>query len=177
MFGIKRRIRLGQFRRAVTIENLVKSGLFAHEAQRRGYGPIPDAPVHPGARQLAAALNYMFTGEIPPEKLTELGELGLMPQSVVDEVERLFASDRDVEKLVARTAYELVFLGALLKNEPLVEQVLGGRPKLLEFSLRFRAKYPELFADVTDSHYRALVAAFAKRYMPEMTAQAAALFQ
>lgn len=176
MFGFTRRFRLNQFRRAITVENTLKMGMYAYEVRRRGIRTEDQESPQPDLLLLVAALNYLFSGGHSPEQERRLKAAGLHLQSCNDMAVELLAMDVTFERAVVRTLYELVSLGLMLEQEPLVQQVLQSRPHLPAFTGQFRSKHPDLFNDVSEAIYRGLVERFVAKYMPDSKIDVAKMF-
>lgn len=176
MFGFKNKIQMAQFRRAVSIENVLKAGIFDHQIESHGYNSTDNPPSKLDLLLFGASINYIFAGPIDGNNLNELKTMGKDREDIFSCAGKILYSDVDLERVVVRTLYDVASLGALVKQDTWVTGIMAQHPRIMEVLIPYKTKYPELFSDVTENVFKTLFERFVRVYSPSMQATTASLF-
>ena len=166
---------MNQFRRAVSIENVLKAGVLDHQFESHGYNAT-NRPPKSDHLVFIASINYIFAGDISPETQSELSELGVGEGVVQTKAQEILNSDVDLERVIVRTLYDIYSLGMLVQKGDWVNNVLAHHPRLTEVIVPYMEKYPELVHDVTEKEFKFLYERFVRIYAPFAAPVPASMF-
>jgi len=175
MFGIKRRIWTKQLRRAATIENCLKAGIFDHQVASHGYDASDNKPSDVELALFAGAVNYILTWDIQ-KQLQMLEGHSEDAETIHSMAHQILASDPNLERLVIRLLYEIASLGRLLEREEWAIKFLHDHPRIMDVLTIARTTHPELFRDIEEPEFKALFDRFIGKYLPDMKETARTLF-
>lgn len=160
-----------QFRRAVSIENILKVGVFSHLIESHGYNSTDNEPPKRDILLYGAALNYIFCGEITPEP-----DEGISRETIFSTAQQILDSDVNLERVIVRTLYDIASLSLVIEKDNWSNDVLAHHPRLIEVIVPYKGKYPELFSDVTEKEFKSLFNNFIQAYYPSMKDSTSSLF-
>ena len=172
MFGMKTRIYTAQLKRAATIENLVKVGIFDRQVEL--LNSSEELNDHDGAI-IAGAVNYILTWDVG-KQLQTLGGTAEDAELIYSRARLILKSDSQLEQLVIRLLYEIASLGHLLQKDEWAKNFLRNHPRILEVLTIAKNEHPELLRDADESKFKILFAQFIDNYLPEMKQSASTIF-
>lgn len=173
MFGLfnKKKAFMKQFRRAVSIENVLKMGIFSHLIESNGYNSTDKEPPKRAIILYGAAINYIFCDQIDADPGEEISR-----EAILSAAQQILDSDVNLERVIVRTIYDIASLSLLIDKDNWSNEVLAHHPRLIEFIVPYREKYPELFSDVTEKEFESLFNNFIRVYSPSMKDVTSSLF-
>lgn len=175
MFGIKRRIWTKQLKRAATIENCLKAGIFDRLVASHGYDASDNEPSDAELAVFGGAVNYILACDIQPH-IQMLDAHSDAAETIQSLAHQILASDPNLERLVIRVLYEIASLAHMLRRDEWATEFLQHHPRIMEVLTVARPTHPELFRDVEETHFKALFAGFIDRYLPDMKDSARSFF-
>ena len=175
MFGLKKRIWMSQLRRAVTIENCLKTGIFERQVESHGYDARDNKPSDEELAVFGNAVNHILTWNID-KQVQMLGGGPDAAEKIHSLAGEILASDPNLERLVVRVLYEIASLGHLLEREEWARKFLQDHPRIMDVLAVARTKHPDLFRDVEETEFKALFDRFIDEYLPDMKQTSAGMF-
>jgi hypothetical protein len=175
MFGIKKRIWTKQLKRAATVENCLKTGIFEYQVASHGYDAGDNKPSDVELALFAGAVNHILAWDIRKQlQLLERHSEGA--ETIQSMAHQILVSDPDLESLVIRVLYDIASLGHLLEREEWARKFVNEHPRLMDVLIPARTTHPELFLDVEEVEFKSLFERFIDKYLPDMKEAARTLF-
>jgi hypothetical protein len=175
LFGTREAIWTKQLRRAVTIENCLKAGIFDRQVESHGYDASDNKPSDDEGAIFAGAVNYILAWNVD-KQVQMLGGSSDASEKIHTLARHILASDPNLERLVVRVLYEIASLCHLLKRDEWATKFLQDHPRIMDVLAVARTKHPELFRDVEETEFKALFDRFIEEYLPDMKQTTAGLF-
>jgi len=175
MFGIKKRIWTKQLKRAATVENCLKAGVFDFQMASHGYNTDDNQPSAVELALFAGAVNHILAWDTS-KQLQVLEQHPEGAETIQSMAHQLLAADPDLERLVIRVLYEIASLGPLLERDEWARMFVSEHPRIMDVLTPARTTHPELFRDVQEVEFKALFDRFIDKYLPDMKETARALF-